>query len=315
MQLDTQRRRLKRIRARDRRHFSRRLEPRFKSRLAVTAIASGAILGVAIPTVAGTDGGGSGAGGRSCPSQPDETTTDETTIDDEPIEAADVVSATAPEQTQVRDLGSERDPIRVETLIPLSRSMPTGVTSLNVMVGSFQRPDGWTIEPGHVVASASIPQGGRREVVRLLLCFDPVISDPADADRTISTPPGSYTGSVFLDDLRVTSTGSTYTFNLKYSNPDLVLWTFGLSALIASLLGVALAQKVTWETVRNAKELPRAILAFGLAFSASYAVFVAQYLSNPSWDGEISTFLALIGGVVAAAYTAANAAGTLQKSP
>jgi hypothetical protein len=276
---------------------------RFSSPRSLLVLLSITAIGVLVPLPASADVDEATIGGRSCWSAPEATP-----VEDGEVAVTEVPTASGPEQVQVRSLGTKRHPVSVQTLIRLSEPLPRGIGQLNVLPGSFQRPDGWSLEPGHVVARADVSSRGRRDVVQLWMCFDPVIQDPADPGRTIEALPGSYSGSVLVDDLRVGSVSGTYTLNLQYPNTWLVgIFTVGCFAF-AVYVGISLSTGADFTIARESRG--RLVPAVAAAFLATLGVFVAQYLNNPSWEGALTNFIALGTACIAAAYGASNFTGT-----
>jgi hypothetical protein len=221
-----------------------------------------------------------------------------------------VPAVESPTDDLVRSVGKDRGPVEIVTTLPLSEPMPEGVEHLNVAVGQFQRADGRALESEQVVAEAKINQSGRRQSVRLWVCIDPVVVDRS-GPRLVEAHAGSYTGTVVIDDPRVTDGVATYTLNMKFGNDALVFAVVGVGLLVGAGGGVALATGLSVELLRRKEALVRAATAVAASIAAAYTVLSAQYLSDPSWQGDLPLFIALFATTVGAVYAAANFAGSV----
>jgi hypothetical protein len=212
------------------------------------------------------------------------------------------------EQPQTRNFELERDPARLRTSLELSTPMDKGVERLNVRAGPIARPDGRALEPEMVTVEASIDQRGRRDSVWLTVCIDPVAARSSTGTPLIAKA-GRYTGIVYLDDPRVTGGAVTYQVDLKYPNVYLVAAAVFIPGMIGAFAGLVLASGLTLATWTEHKG--RALAAIVSLAGALSTVFVAQYLNDPSWQGDLRLFATLVVTSVAAAYAATNFAGTV----
>ena len=106
----------------------------------------------------------------------------------------------------------------------------------------------------------------------------------------LAAQPGGYTGTVVIDDPRVSGGSATYTVNLKYQDLDRVMAAVAFSGLIGAGVGLS-------------------------AVAAAYAVYLAQYETDPSWEGSAALFTSLMATCVADAYAATTIAGTVEAEP
>lgn len=260
------------------------------------------------------------SGGSSC----DEATSEPTPLASGAVAPEDIPAVGEQGQLQVRDMGRDRDRITLRTFLRLSGPLPAKVVPpeedgtprdvvyLNVQAGPFQREDGVQMEPEHVVATAQVSMAGRREILVLTVCVDPVVVTSGN-DEPRYAKPGGYTGTVYVDDPRVTGGTGTYTVNMKYKPITAVLAVVGWGGLLGALVGLALASGVSWDTLwQNVGRTLSAIIAGVVAL---YTVYVAQYDNDPSWQGDTSLFIALFATSVGSVYAAVHVAGTLNVVP
>jgi hypothetical protein len=225
---------------------------------------------------------------------------------------SDLPQVSEQQTIQRRDLERSRDRATLRTFFSVSPPLPDGVTALNVRTGPFQRADGKTLEPEQVTASATVDPAGRLDTVEVAVCIDPVVTPPGNRSALVADA-GSYTGTVFIDDPRVTGGSATYEINMKYDRLDRVLLVVLLAMLLGSATGLALATGLSWNTLYQNKG--RTFSAVVASISAVFVVYNAQYDSDPSWEGSTSLFTALFATALGAAYAATHVAGTLSLQP
>ncbi|WP_456788361.1 hypothetical protein [Cellulomonas sp. P5_C5] len=213
-------------------------------------------------------------------------------------DATDLPSVGQQQKIQVRSLGQDRNVVEYYTSLDLSQPLPAGVEYLNLAVGQFERLDGKVIDAKKVTASAAIDQEGRRDHLLVTVCVDP---SGAHA--------GSYTGTVAVDDPRVTGGSATYTLNMQFAPVNRVYVLVAAAWLLGSLAGLTLASRV--EVSNPRKGVPRILIALGLSAVAVWTVFATQFLSNLSWEGTILLWATLLAGCFGAAYGASNFSGSV----
>lgn len=227
---------------------------------------------------------------------------------------ADIPSVESPDAPRVRNLGQERSPASIVTKLQLSEAPTSDVRYLHLDVGEFQSADATAVlGPEHLAAQAEIPWEGRRESIRLTLCVDPIVVD-ASGSRLIEVPPGAYTGRIVVDDPRVDAGAVSYTINVKYEHDLLVYSLSGVATCVAIIAGLAFATGVSPNKESFKKNRGRAVTSLITGFAAAYAVFNAQYISDPAWAGSTAAFIALIVGTAGAAYAATNVSGSVGRS-
>jgi hypothetical protein len=145
--------------------------------------------------------------------------------------------------------------------------------------------------------------------VEVLLCIDPIVNIK-DNLPALRAEAGSYSGTVYIDDPRVTGGSVSYTVNLKYHRIYLVLLVVLVAGVLGSVVGLALSSGAAWHSLGRNFDRTLAVLVGSV--TAVYVVYVAQYDSDPSWQGSTSLFTALFATTLGAAYTATNVAGTAQ---
>lgn len=215
------------------------------------------------------------------------------------------------DQTKVRDLGRDRSRVNVVVPLRVSEPLAEGVESLNVSVGQFRRADGYALEPEQVVARATIDRGSRRQTVELTVCVDPRIELPL-SNRLFESHAGSFTGTVLIDDPRVSGGGATFTVNTKFTPHWSVVVASALSGFAGLVIGLVMASGLSLETLFTSKEnMLRAATAILAGIAAVYGVYAAQYQSDPSWQGDSALFLTLAVSCAGAAYAAGNFAGSV----
>jgi hypothetical protein len=234
---------------------------------------------------------------------------DVTLTDGQTVELSELPEVAPQENIQVRDLERDRAPVTLRTFLHLDQPMAEGVNALNVRTGPFQRSDGRTLEAEQLRVAATIDPRGRRDTLEIAVCFDPVVHTNGNKDPLVAEA-GSYTGTVYIDDPRVTGGSATYQLNLKYFRIDRVLTVVFLAWVLGSIAGLALASAVSWNTLWSNKG--RTLSAIVASLTAVYVVYIAQYDSDPSWPGTTSLFTALFATALGAAYAATHVAGTAQ---
>jgi hypothetical protein len=228
------------------------------------------------------------------------TATDEPTPSTTPSETAPLEPSFAdPEEGHVIPFQRSSSAKDVPIQFTLASSLPSPDDPLDVLEGDFTRDDSATIPPAQVQTYQLL---GRTEH-RLFVCIDPD-----------GVPPGSYTGSVTIDDPRLATSPVPVTVTIQYQGIFLVLLGTAL-VFVAALF-------FKWATVRRGDDRPvfyrRALGDFWrwlldmivgvlAAVVAAAGIFNAQYLENPSWGTRGWEFWALAGAIFSAVVAAVSA--------
>jgi len=154
------------------------------------------------------------------------------------------------------------------------------------------------------LAPSSTLSGGE---LLVLLCIDPE-----------KVPPGSYTGSVRIDDPRLPSATASFTVSLQYQQWWLLAFGYGtLLVVVGTLvvwLGTLRARNLPLNSVQLHKDLGEFVRlnVYGvlLGITAAFTVWRTQYLADEKWAGTLSEHLALLGAI-GPAYIGAVATGAV----
>jgi hypothetical protein len=198
-------------------------------------------------------------------------------------------------------------------ILDLSLSaVPRGGPALHVTQNQFLRSDDASLNPNDIAVNAK--RVGK--VLVLSVCFDRnVINQPLG-------DPGSYSGSVTVDDSRLSSPVIVpLTVTLQYSNWAFLLWLYFAAAipgiwcvwvLRSGRNGTDSALSLEFFTWARTVSGLVALVAGGIA---AFAVFTAVYLRDPTWGYSGLQPVTLYGGMFSAFVTTSGLASlTSQKS-
>jgi ABC-type Fe3+-siderophore transport system permease subunit len=193
-------------------------------------------------------------------------------------------------------VGTSRSPHTRTVTLDVQGTLPVNLRHLFVDLTDFARGDGLALDKKFLTAWVDVSRSGR--FVTLALCVDPRIGGE-DAD------PGKYTGSVIIDDPRVTGGGATFNVQIKYASVPITV----MIAFLGALLGFAGAVLAAFVRERKAWNfgLGRWIGTAVLAVATGSWLWVSQYVSDPTYQGDLKQQLTLAAACFGAAYAAATA--------
>lgn len=135
--------------------------------------------------------------------------------------------------------------------------------------------------------------------------------------------PGTYQGSVRIEDNRIQDVSVPVTVTLQYAHWRWVAWVFGWLVLIAGTGFIwATVQRNKGEAIVGAGCLTsfrdwvgHNVLGVGVGATTAVTAFIAAYWRNPAWGARApEDWFALLGAMFAA-FTAGLAAGSVAKTP
>lgn len=191
-------------------------------------------------------------------------------------------------------------------------AVPAGGTAFHVTQNQFLRSDDASLNPNDIAVKAN--RAGK--VLVLSVCFDRNVKNQPLGD------PGSYSGSVTIDDSRLGSPVIVpLTVTLQYSNWAFLLWLYFAAAipgiwcvwvLRSGRNGTDGALSLSFFTWAKTVSGLVAIVAGGIA---AFAVFTAVYLRDPTWGYSGLQPVTLYGGMFSAFVTTSGLASlTSQKT-
>jgi hypothetical protein len=141
-----------------------------------------------------------------------------------------------------------------------------------------------------LVPSANVSGGD----LRVLLCIDPK-----------KLVPGSYTGTVRVDDPRLSPASASFTVSLQYERWWLIALGYGLLLMIAGTgvvwLGTLRARSLPLNRIQVREDLGQFLRlnAYGvlLGLAAAFAVWRTQYLGDETWAGTLNEHLGLLAAI------------------
>ena len=206
------------------------------------------------------------------------------------------VSINPGDQALVVALGSSRAAHIRHSELTVAGALPPGST-LNVAVSDLVREDGLTFDTDEVEASATVLPDGRH--VRVQVCINP------RAGQGHATP-GKYTGSLSIDDPRVTGGSLPMTVTLRFDRWQIVAG----ACVVAAAAGLIWAIAITIRGFGAGGGWERVAVASAASLLAAVPVYIKQFDSNPSWAGLSQQFVSLAiaaGAAVIAAFPTLNA--------
>ena len=192
-------------------------------------------------------------------------------------------------------------------------AVPAGGTAFHVTQNQFLRSDDASLNPNDIAVNAN--RVGK--VLVLSVCFDRNVKNQPLGD------PGSYSGSVTVDDSRLGSPVIIpLTVTMQYANWAFLLWLYFAAAIPGMWCvwvlrsgrngtdsALDLGKFFTWaKTVSGLV----AIVAGGIA---AFAVFTAVYLRDPTWGYSGLQPVTLYGGMFSAFVTTSGLASLTSQKP
>jgi hypothetical protein len=188
-------------------------------------------------------------------------------------------------------------------------SLPAGTTSLDTESTAFNRDSDDAQIPASLVKTRARVVG---DEVQVDVCFD---------RAAVSVDPGSYVGTVTIDDPAVatTSIGMTLTFSFPYWSRVLALslvvafaasvYVFGLRKSLFTADAVLVQRKTIGDYLAWAGS-GNGLLTIVVGGAAAFTAYSATYLQAEDWGKDPAQVLSLIGAI-AAGFVAAGTAGRL----
>lgn len=194
--------------------------------------------------------------------------------------------------------------LQTKTLIlylDLSNTL-NGPTRLNTRVDTFRRDDDGRLSTERVVPDASADG----QTVQLSLCI-------GRADDRLGDP-GSYTGSITLDDSRLANAVTVpITVTMQYVHGVVLWWLFAAVILPGTwALWVLHTQRQQNKPAFAMKDLLTWVLSVGGITSitsgtvAACAVYIATYVRDPTWGSSALQPVTLFGAIFSAFVTTAG---------
>lgn len=182
-------------------------------------------------------------------------------------------------------------------------SMPHPEVYLFTRVDAFRRTDDGAPLDSQFIRAYAKADG---QTVGLTACFDRALGYIGG--------PGTYTGSVTIDDNRMVSPVTVpITITLQYQHPWILLWLLLLAAIPGSwVLWVLRTGRLTNSSAFELREMLSwlgkvgGLAAVVTGVVAALAVYSATYLKDPSWGTSVLQVLALYGAMFSAFLTSAG---------
>jgi hypothetical protein len=226
--------------------------------------------------------------------------------------AESVTAKLQPNQTEEVDFG--RSLISKILTIDLSLStVPKGSAFFQIRTNPFLRADDATLTPQYIFSRAW--RDG--ETLILSVCLERNTPGPA-----ILGAPGSYEGSVTIDDSRLSAPVTVpITVTMQYTNGVFLLWLFFAAVIPGAWCVWVLRTKregtaralsldfLKWFGTVNGLV---AVVAGGVA---AFAVYTAVYLRDPTWGSSALQPLTLYGGMFSAFVTTSGLASLTGHKP
>jgi hypothetical protein len=198
-------------------------------------------------------------------------------------------------------------------ILDLSLSgVPRGGTAFHVTQNQFLRSDDASLNPNGIAVNAN--RVGK--VLVLSVCFDRDVKNQPLGD------PGSYSGSVTVDDSRLGSPVIVpLTVTMQYANWAFLLWLYFAAAipgtwcvwvLRSARNGNETALSLEFFTWAKTVSGLVALVAGGIA---AFAVFTAVYLRDPTWGYSGLQPVTLYGGMFSAFVTTSGLASLASQKP
>lgn len=208
---------------------------------------------------------------------------------------------------QIEEVDFGRSLISKILTIDLTLSaVPKGSAFFQVRTNPFLRADDAALTPQYILSSARRDGG----TLILSMCFERNTPGPA-----ILGDPGSYAGSVTIDDSRLSAPVTVpITVTMQYTNGVFLLWLFFAAVIPGAWCVWVLRTKrdgteiavnldfLKWVGTVNGLV---AVVAGGIA---AFAVYTAVYLRDPTWGSSALQPLTLYGGMFSAFVTTSGLA-------
>ena len=211
-------------------------------------------------------------------------------------------------QVEEVDFGRSVTSRAVTVYLDLS-SIPSGSAYFHVRINPFARSDDAMLRPQNIVASAE------RDGTTLLLnvCFN-----RNGGRNTNLGDPGSYAGSVTIDDSRLSSPVSVpVTVTMQYPNGVFLLWLYFGAIIPGAWCMWVIREKRDGDALSRdfpawAKSIDGVVAIVAGSVSA-FAVYIAVYLRDPTWGSSALQPLTLYGGMFSAFVTTSGLASLTGK--
>jgi hypothetical protein len=212
-----------------------------------------------------------------------------------------------PGQREEVDFGRSMGARSVTLDLDLSRSLPRP-TRFHVIVNPFTRADDASLQdPGRNIVASAVSD---ERLLLLNVCFK-----RSGNRQTTLGDPGSYTGSVTIDDSRLVAPVTVpITVTMQFPNGVFLIWLFaGVIIPGAWCLWVIKDKPTSTDNALGPNFVKWLITINGVVAVvsgsvAAFAVYVAVYLRNPTWDGSALRVLTLYGSMFSAFVTTAGIA-------
>jgi hypothetical protein len=210
-------------------------------------------------------------------------------------------------QREEVDFGRSMTSRSIVLYLDLSKAVP-GSSRFHVLVNSFTRSDDASLQdPARNIAASAISD---KKTLLLSVCFK-----RSGNPRTSLGDPGSYAGSVTIDDSRLVAPVTVpITVTMQYPNGVFLLWLYA-GAIIPGTwcLWVIRDKPGGTESALNRRFFKWLITINGVVSIvagsvAAFTVYVAVYLRNPTWAANALEVLTLYGGMFSAFVTTAGIA-------
>jgi hypothetical protein len=221
--------------------------------------------------------------------------------------AGKVTAKLQPGQREEVDFGRSMT-ARTLTLYFSLSTVPSGPAYFHVRTGAFVRADDARLSSSaqNIVASAK----GVESTLILNVCFN-----RGNSPETYLGDPGSYAGSVTVDDGRLSALVTVpITVTMQYPSGVFLLWLYFGAIIPGSwCLWVIKGERDGDESALGLEFLKWVITVDGVVAVvaggfAAFAVYIAVYLRDPTWGSSALQPLTLYGGMFSAFVTTAGIA-------
>lgn len=189
----------------------------------------------------------------------------------------------------------------VTVYLDLTGSVATPGTALLTRIDTFRRPDDGQLRSDLIVPKAVVT--GR--TVILTVCFGRVHDHLGD--------PGTYSGSITIDDPRLTTAVTVpFTVTMQYLHESVLLWLLLLAMVPGTwVLWVVHTSRKPAQRAVDAPEMGRWLISVEGVVSvaaggvAATSVFIGTYLRDPTWGSSALQPITLYGAMFSAFVTTA----------
>jgi len=189
----------------------------------------------------------------------------------------------------------------VTVYLDLTGNVATPGTALLTRIDTFRRPDDGQLRTDLIVPKAVVT--GR--TVILTVCFGRVHDHLGD--------PGTYTGSITIDDPRLTTAATVpFTVTMQYLHESVLLWLLLLAMLPGTwVLWVVHTSRKPAQRAVDPREMGRWLMSVEGVVSvaaggvAATSVFIGTYLRDPTWGSSALQPITLYGAMFSAFVTTA----------